>query len=1781
MAETFNLNAVFALTGGPKQPDNEGFAAIEMSDMVDPFTGDFTYNIPLFDIGGYPMNLVYNSGISMDQEASWVGLGWTITPGVVNRDMRSLPDDFNGDIIRKEFNIKNNSTYTVTGGGKVEIVGLGLATSMGVTYNNYTKYDVDFCVNPSLNLTKSNGLGLTAGLGISASSSKGAGISPSVGISYQMSKSTEGDKSVTGGASASVGCSYNTRSGLQALTINTGMNVGTKKGKESTGSKDFGASTAYSFVTPTYTPQISMPMENVSFSFTGTLGGEVYPVHLCGTFSGSYANQSLVSNYKSSPAFGYMYSQNNYIYGGLSMLDFNREKDGVYFKNVPNLPITNFTFDVFSVTGQGISGTYRPRRSDVGIIFDDQVSNSASSDLSLGVEVGLGNTFHAGASIIVNNVNSKSGQWRTNWVFKEKFKFRNGIYGYDESELYEPFYFKQAGEKTVESDPYFFNNVIRGYDPVFIPISKFGIINDPWLNNKDTRNFRINRDRRNQTITMLNASEASKWGIDKDIISHPENIFTFDPELALYKDEYDNRIVRNTGNRKGHHISEITTYKTDGSRYIYGIPAYNNLQEEVTFAVNANNANNDYTRATGLIPYSKGVDNSCANTQGQDNYYNKNIMYGYSHSFLLTEILSSDYVDADEIEGPSIGDLGNYTKFNYTKLHNDYNWRVPFMDANYYEGMKSRNDDDKASYIYGKKEIWYLHSIETKTQVAEFVLGRRDDSYGVNDENGGLGNSYDLRKLIAIKIYSLQDKKQHGNDAIPIKTIHFEYYEDAASQLCPGIENNIKNNSETKNNGKLTLKRVYFTYGKSEKSKLNTYVFKYGEYCTKSGKDLIVNPSYNIKGYDRWGVYKPLEDEINPTGLKSYEFPYTPQDLIPQGNAYHDATGWRKYMADKYATAWNLTSIKLPSGGLIKVDYEADDYAYVQNKRAMRMFKVANPKGNNFLYSKNSIYTRIYFELEEQYPNDSDLYKDQFKKDYLTDENGKSLIGSDKEMYFRFNVNMYNIDIDKGAYEYVSGYSPIINGGFEVIKGLQYGYVDIKIFADEEGDNYNPIAVSAWNFAKLNLPDIAFNKEDQDGNGVLAIAKAMVTALSSIQEFFESFYSICHDKNFCNTFNPSKSWIRLYEPDGVKKGGGVRVKRLVINDQWNEMTGSEAYESYDFGQEYDYTTVNAYGDTISSGVAAYEPQIGGDENPWKMPISYEYEKKLAPNDKFYIETPMGESFFPAATVGYSKVAIKNLQYNNVTRNASGKIVYEFYTSKDFPTITAETGLASVRDKSSPLRKFLKFKVHDYMTVSQGYVIELNDMHGKPKAQWVYQEGQANPMTGVEYKYNNLNNKLNNEVNVIAKDGTISKETVGIDYDFTIDMREQSTKNTSSGVNLNLDFFIVGIIPIPILIPLPQRNTEKVRFRSVVTTKVINRTGLLNETIAYDEGAKVSTENLLYDAETGEVILTSATNQYSEPLSVKKDKLYSFTYPAHWGYDALASVYKTAGATLNGSSSRFKDGDIVSVSNSAKKGWITSTSNGALKQVVDSMGVPISFESTSSVKVIKSGRKNQQAMPIGTVISTENPIQTGSLYFDPEKVLDASAIEYTDSAKIFCECNIISSNPFVNGLRGNWKPKRSFVYMADRKQTLSNNNTNIRYDGIFTRFDEFWTSPNGNYDWNKNYDNWTFASEVTLYNPYGGELENRDALGIYSSAGFGYNYTLPIYITKNAQYTQSGFDNFEDYKMDKCTINHFNFEEEGSGNVTESQSHTGRNSIEVGSGKTVKVVRYLKGCPNEQ
>lgn len=231
--------------GGPGQPEMQSFSSVNGGNMVDLFSGNFSYTIPLLDVGGYPVSLGYNAGATMDQEASWVGLGWNINPGTITRNLRGLPDDFNGDLVKKTVNMKPNKTVGVTAGADIEIAGfptdakdklrsedsadyskgLTAGVSLGVTHNNYKGWGTELGLNAGLNAGKVGKGNLSSGLSLTSSSSEGLTVNPSVTLSGSMKLKDD----ARGGGGLTLSLPYNSRSGLQALQLSMGTSFDRKE----------------------------------------------------------------------------------------------------------------------------------------------------------------------------------------------------------------------------------------------------------------------------------------------------------------------------------------------------------------------------------------------------------------------------------------------------------------------------------------------------------------------------------------------------------------------------------------------------------------------------------------------------------------------------------------------------------------------------------------------------------------------------------------------------------------------------------------------------------------------------------------------------------------------------------------------------------------------------------------------------------------------------------------------------------------------------------------------------------------------------------------------------------------------------------------------------------------------------------------------------------------------------------------------------------------------------------------------------------------------------------------------------------------------------------------------------------------------------------------------------------------------------------------------------------------------------------------------------------------
>ncbi|MBK8705980.1 MAG: hypothetical protein IPN33_22115 [Saprospiraceae bacterium] len=229
------------------------------------------------------------------------------------------------------------------------------------------------------------------------------------------------------------------------------------------------------------------------------------------------------------------------------------------------MPVTNFTYDIYSVSGQGVGGSYRPFRGDLGHVFDAK-TNTTSDGISTGFEIGIGNLTHFGFDLAVTDVNSKTGRWRNDNPAASRLSHRAST----GDPLYEKYYFKEANEKSVDADSMFFKKVgsSKAKSVLLNQLSEFHTVGDHYYaegGSIPSDNYRKKRERRNQSLSMITRGELAAYGVEER------------PDLNL--------LGTTQTNAKAHHIAEITTLRTDGARYVYGMAAYNKKQEEVTFAI--------------------------------------------------------------------------------------------------------------------------------------------------------------------------------------------------------------------------------------------------------------------------------------------------------------------------------------------------------------------------------------------------------------------------------------------------------------------------------------------------------------------------------------------------------------------------------------------------------------------------------------------------------------------------------------------------------------------------------------------------------------------------------------------------------------------------------------------------------------------------------------------------------------------------------------------------------------------------------------------------------------------------------------------------------------------------------------------------------------------------------------------------------------------------------------------------------------------------------------------
>lgn len=1620
----------FALTSGPTQPEMQKFEPAGASDLVNAFTGDMNYNLSLVDVGGFPVNLSYQSGTGMDEEASWVGTGWTLNPGTVNRTMRGLPDDFDGgkgDKITKQYSRKEFKKV----GGQLVLKPSALAWEFGsaslkvnVYKDNYYGIGASVGAGIGFSLAKNTKSPLTAGLSLDVNSDVRSGVDISPNLSISANYDVNKDVNVSG--SLSGGFSYNTRAGLKNVSLSSSFST-TEQYKNSNITK-FSFTTdgsAVHYFGQSYTPSIQANTSNSGFTFSFDLGASIFGGYAGVGGSGYVYKEKNLEPNVSVPAYGYM----NYAKGRKNegaLLDFNREKDGVFLTSAPAIPVPVATNDFFTATSQTGSQQFRPWFGGNYVVFD-RIHKNTNNNTSFGLTIGGGNIFKGGGRVDLTNGATTTKKWTTNNLYLNAAEapVNNSIDA-------EPVYFKQVGEKTITDNAFYnkFANTTTG---------KVTLSGNKTFASLKTRAggapvtlpaiVKADRERRNYGLSYLTNEQAKHYALNKKIGG-----------IERDADPY----------RLPHHMAAMTVTDKEGKRMEYDIAVYNTKQEEVTFSVAPPTTAPlvEKARRTGIISYNAG-DATPTNPNGRDRLYTKETTPGYATSFLLTGILSPDYVDLRG-DGISDDDPGSAVKFTYKRHTANYKWRAPYDPrtpaqatdnkylANYNEGFLSDPKDDKANYVYGEKEIWYLDTILSKTMVAVFSTSPREDALGVTGVTGLKDENLKLRKLDSIRLFSKADWVKNPATATPIKVVHFEY----DYSLYPGVHNNSgltvmgpdpENPSVNINlnaaKGKLTLRKVYFTFGKSSRGKSNPYQFYYDMRLINDGTisglpsinlpDEEVNDVYLERQTDRWGSYKKsFYNRVlnNQRVFNNSEFSYSLQQNA--STPYSE-----KQLADRFASKWQLNKIITPSSGIITIDYEGDDYAYVQNRKAMQMCFIkgidvipggSNPVVEGLINKNKSGVKKLVIDLPRPVANTA-----EFQKLYMTAADGRL----ETKIFYKVLTDLNKQD----KWEYVHGYAEI--NWAETTASGNTAYIAIN-----KNGEYNPVVKAAWQMLRTDLPQFAYDGYDNSdaenfAEDAVAAIRSIVAAIGALGEITRPFEEKADKKNFANKVNITKSMVRLNVPPDAnnitaKLGGGSRVKKVQITDEWSVMSNVPGSKTAKYGQVYDYTIKNKDGSYISSGVASYEPSIGNEENPFHEPINFTEKVHWSSDRHHFIEKPFCESYFPAASVGYSRVTVTAFgdDYNGGTATPhTGHIENEFYTAKDFPTIVDNLTLDQYNYENSLILKLFTSTAINKVATSQGFKVELNDMHGKPKSVKIFNKG-GDLVSSSEYFYRvkdqdaELKELDNDNVSVLnydagAGDGTITQGTMATEIEFTSDVRESTSESTGTSVGGYTGGMLIPIPPIfgPWYIPYGAVNFNTSRtfdsYNSVSAVKVINRFGIISKVITTQNGSTIEAENLLWDAFTGEVLLTRTQTEYDKST-------YAFSYPAYLvsDYEGMGGAYKNLGITFtnfatnangaitslspaNQAKYLFPGDELVNLGATKQKGWIIRSSDDTYR-LIDETGDFIT--TNASWLLLRSGRRNMLSVGVGSVVMMKDPRVGGKILLDVDrKILNSTSVQFKD------------------------------------------------------------------------------------------------------------------------------------------------------------------------------------------
>jgi hypothetical protein len=686
----------YALTAGPSSPEFSSFEPVDTTDLVNLATGELVYNTPVLEVpgpeGGYPLSLSYHAGIKMDQEASWVGLGWTLNPGAITRTVNGFADD----------NVASRRSVIDYWGG-----GINVTKSYSLGFNVPQS---GIAINYSLARTRDSFKGFSVKSAAHVSTNPVDRVLSVVAQTYPshvfnaigQANSTIGQL----GGSSSLGVSISS-GGVKGSASVLGVSLGGTNhsaGRISSNTNELTRGSAFLF-------GLSFALKDIHTRYWSDEGAAIATY---GSLYPGLADQKLESDFYEGGISSIFTSFAFDSYDAFDPTPNEVDPDQRLIDNA-NDPSKQLggslpAYDSYQVLGQGIGGVIQPAIFENGDLFNQNIYKR--NGLHGGPMLGFPTLVHKE----LRNFSEK----------KVGFRFLNDFSNSLEASP-APISGSGASLSTelhqIQSPPDGWNSTTQ---------KLAGSKHVEWFTNEEIANgsaraaglvdfYEVPTERKLSFDIYENYLQPESCIPYSGMVNYGKADGSFKKDTYLAEDPYADYPIPEFKSLKpravdlSKKIGGFLVTNETGVNYHYTLPVY---------------SYNEYTRSKLKNP-KKGVSTF-------REYKNDD---PYAYTWLLTAITGPDYIDVNGNHKIDDEDAGYWVKFDYGRWADAYQWRTP------HTGYLNDIESEYQTFSYGIKELYYLDAIETRSHKALFIKSKRKDGRGVTSrlEGGSTPRSFRMK----------------------------------------------------------------------------------------------------------------------------------------------------------------------------------------------------------------------------------------------------------------------------------------------------------------------------------------------------------------------------------------------------------------------------------------------------------------------------------------------------------------------------------------------------------------------------------------------------------------------------------------------------------------------------------------------------------------------------------------------------------------------------------------------------------------------------------------------------------------------------------------------------------------------------------------------------------------------------------------------------------------------------------------------------------------------------